>query len=84
MLGIQPFPSWIMVIAWLVYLVPMVIIVAWPGGRGRKQVRSQAVPADSSALAEGPALAENAALVEGPAPDRNHSVEVEGAVPREH
>jgi high-affinity iron transporter len=32
-LGIQPFPSWIMVIAWLVYLVPMVAIVAWPARR---------------------------------------------------
>src|SRR6201996_307 len=32
-LGIQPFPSWIMVIAWLVYLVPMVLIVAWPARR---------------------------------------------------
>jgi high-affinity iron transporter len=29
-LGIQPYPTWIMVIAWLVYLVPMVVIVAWP------------------------------------------------------
>jgi high-affinity iron transporter len=32
--GIQPYPTWIMVIAWLVYLVPMVIIVAWPARRG--------------------------------------------------
>jgi high-affinity iron transporter len=32
-LGIQPYPSWIMVIAWLVYLVPMVLIVAWPARR---------------------------------------------------
>jgi high-affinity iron transporter len=32
-LGIQPYPAWIMVIAWLVYLVPMVLIVAWPGRR---------------------------------------------------
>jgi len=32
-LGIQPFPSWIEVIAWLVYLVPMLLIVAWPARR---------------------------------------------------
>jgi high-affinity iron transporter len=32
-LGIQPYPSWIMVTAWLVYLVPMVLIVAWPARR---------------------------------------------------
>jgi high-affinity iron transporter len=36
-LGIQPFPSWIMVVAWLVYLVPMVTIVAWPARRSRKK-----------------------------------------------
>jgi high-affinity iron transporter len=32
-LGIQPFPTWIMVTGWLVYLVPMVAIVAWPARR---------------------------------------------------
>jgi high-affinity iron transporter len=32
-LGIQPYPAWIMVIAWLVYLVPMVLLVAWPARR---------------------------------------------------
>jgi len=29
-LGIQPFPAWIEVIAWLAYLVPMALILAWP------------------------------------------------------
>ena len=29
-LGIQPYPVWIEVIAWLAYLVPMAVIVAWP------------------------------------------------------
>ena len=33
-LGIQPYPVWIEVIAWLVYLVPMLVIVARPS-RGR-------------------------------------------------
>jgi high-affinity iron transporter len=32
-LGIQPYPSWIMAVAWLVYLVPMVVIVGWPARR---------------------------------------------------
>ena len=31
-LGIQPYPAWIEVIAWLAYLVPMAI-VAWPARR---------------------------------------------------
>jgi high-affinity iron transporter len=34
-LGIQPYPAWIEVIAWLAYLVPMAVIVAWPSGRRR-------------------------------------------------
>ena len=32
-LGIQPYPVWIEVIAWLAYLVPMLIIVTWPARR---------------------------------------------------
>jgi high-affinity iron transporter len=36
-LGIQPFPVWIEVTAWLAYLVPMVIVVAWPARRRRPQ-----------------------------------------------
>jgi len=36
-LGIQPFPAWIEVIAWLGYLIPMVVIVAWPAGQARKR-----------------------------------------------
>jgi high-affinity iron transporter len=35
-LGIQPFPVWIEVIAWLAYLVPMMVIVAWPSGPSGK------------------------------------------------
>jgi high-affinity iron transporter len=31
-LGIQPYPTWIEVIAWLAYLVPMMVLVAWPSG----------------------------------------------------
>jgi high-affinity iron transporter len=35
-LGIQPFPAWIEVAAWLAYLVPMIVIVTWPGRRARR------------------------------------------------
>jgi high-affinity iron transporter len=35
-LGIQPFPVWIEVAAWLAYLIPMAVIVAWPAGRQRR------------------------------------------------
>jgi high-affinity iron transporter len=35
-LGIQPYPVWVEVAAWLAYLVPMAIIVAWPTGRPRR------------------------------------------------
>ena len=45
-LGIQPYPVWIEVIAWLVYLVPMIAIVAWPARRrGAGQRAASAVPA---------------------------------------
>ena len=42
-LGIQPYPAWIEVIAWLAYLIPMVIIVARPARRPR--IEPAAVPA---------------------------------------
>ena len=32
-LGIQPYPVWIEVIAWLAYLVPMLVILCWPSSR---------------------------------------------------
>jgi len=35
-LGIQPFPAWIEVAAWLAYLVPMALLVAWPARRQRR------------------------------------------------
>ncbi|MGH3396140.1 MAG: FTR1 family iron permease, partial [Streptosporangiaceae bacterium] len=36
-LGIQPDPAWIEVIAWLAYLVPLALSVAWPQRRGSRQ-----------------------------------------------
>jgi len=29
-LGIQPYPVWVEVGAWLCYLIPMAVIVGWP------------------------------------------------------
>jgi high-affinity iron transporter len=43
-LGIQPYPTWIEVIAWLAYLVPMLLIVAWPSGPPRKARPAAASP----------------------------------------
>jgi high-affinity iron transporter len=44
-LGIQPYPVWIEVIAWLAYLVPMFVIVAWPAGPPRARPAPTAAPA---------------------------------------
>jgi high-affinity iron transporter len=43
-LGIQPYPTWIEVIAWLAYLIPMAIIVAWPARLARKQRAAAGAP----------------------------------------
>ena len=37
-LGIQPFPVRVEIIAWVGYLVPMALLVAWPAGRARRRV----------------------------------------------
>lgn len=47
-LGIQPYPVWIEVIAWLGYLVPMLLILCLPATRTQKSARpevSEPVPA---------------------------------------
>jgi high-affinity iron transporter len=44
-LGIQPYPVWIEVIAWLAYLVPMLVIVAWPAGPPRQRPAPATAPA---------------------------------------
>ena len=49
-LGIQPFPVWIEVIAWLAYLVPMLILVAWPSGPASKP--RPAAPAPTQAIGQ--------------------------------
>jgi high-affinity iron transporter len=36
-LGIQPDPVWIEAVAWLAYLAPMAVIVAWPARRPRNE-----------------------------------------------
>jgi high-affinity iron transporter len=40
-LGIQPFPSWAMVIGWLVYTVPMLAVVLWPARRKKAAAARQ-------------------------------------------
>ncbi|HXC62750.1 MAG TPA: iron uptake transporter permease EfeU [bacterium] len=49
-LGIQPFPVWIEVIAWLAYLVPMLLLVAWPSGQAKKP--RPVTPAPSPAIGQ--------------------------------
>ena len=44
-LGIQPYPVWIEVIAWLAYLVPVTVVAAWPSRRPRRHPATSAVPA---------------------------------------
>jgi high-affinity iron transporter len=44
-LGIQPYPAWIEVIAWLAYLVPMIVIVAWSAGPPPKPRAPAGAPA---------------------------------------
>lgn len=53
-LGIQPYPAWIMVIAWLAYLVPMIAIVAWPARSPTTKSAATAVPAAADAQGTGP------------------------------
>jgi high-affinity iron transporter len=52
-LGIQPYPTWVMVVAWLVYLVPMVLIVAWPARR--RPSAGRAAPASAASAGPQPA-----------------------------
>ena len=47
-LGIQPFPNQIEVFAWVVYLVPMVLVVCWPARRGKPEGAPVPVPQASS------------------------------------
>jgi high-affinity iron transporter len=44
-LGIQPYPVWIEAISWVAYLVPMVVIVAWPARRRPGGAAVRPVPA---------------------------------------
>jgi high-affinity iron transporter len=48
-LGIQPFPTQIEVIAYLAYLVPMIVLIAWPPRRRP----AAPVPAAAAASAAG-------------------------------
>ena len=44
-LGIQPYPAWIEAAAWIAYLVPMIVIVAWPSRDRRGSAAGSAGPA---------------------------------------
>jgi high-affinity iron transporter len=48
-LGIQPDPVWIEVMAWLAYLTPMVLIAAWPA---RRSLRERAAGSPAAQTAE--------------------------------
>jgi high-affinity iron transporter len=50
-LGIQPYPVRIEAIAWVLYLVPMLLIVAWPGGRRPARPAAAVVTADAQPAA---------------------------------
>ena len=51
-LGIQPYPVRIEAIAWVAYLVPMILIVAWPARR-RPKPAAVVVPAGDAQPASG-------------------------------
>jgi high-affinity iron transporter len=44
-LGIQPYPVWIEVVAYLAYRVPMLIIMLWPARRRPAAVTAESPPA---------------------------------------
>jgi hypothetical protein len=59
-LGIQPYPVWIEVIAYLAYLVPMLVVMSWPQRRR---------PVDATAT-DAPALAASDQLTAQPLTNR--------------
>jgi high-affinity iron transporter len=50
-LGLQPRPVLIELVAWLVYLVPMLLYVAWPPGKGPDRALQTRIAAGVTALA---------------------------------
>jgi high-affinity iron transporter len=69
-LGIQPFPAWIEVVAWLFYLIPMMIIVAWPAGRrpGGERAAPASPPQPAAAPAPAPSSRPQARAAHAQAP----------------
>ncbi|MYS24128.1 high-affinity iron transporter [Streptomyces sp. DvalAA-14] len=53
-LGIQPYPTWLMVAGWLIYAVPMTAVVLWPARR-RKPPAPVAAPDTAPESAPGSA-----------------------------
>ena len=54
-LGIQPYPVHIEVIAWGAYLVPMLLVMCWPAQKRPRTPTGVAVPVDGSSIAAHPA-----------------------------
>jgi high-affinity iron transporter len=48
-LGIQPYPVWIEVTAWAVYLVPLLIVMWWPSRRRPAPMADAPLPPEASA-----------------------------------
>jgi high-affinity iron transporter len=67
-LGIQPFPAWIEVVAWLFYLIPMMIIVAWPAGRRPGGERAAPASPPQPAAAPAPSSRPQARAAQAQAP----------------
>lgn len=67
-LGIQPFPAWIEVIAWLFYLIPMMIIVTWPAGRRPGGERAAPASPPKPAAAPAPSSRPQAQAAQAQAP----------------
>lgn len=59
--GIQPYPVWVEVIAWLAYLVPMLVVVSWPSPRRTRPTADPSVQ---------PVASNERPLPERPLPER--------------
>jgi high-affinity iron transporter len=71
-LGIQAYPAWIEVIAWLAYLVPMLIVLSWPQRARRPAVAGPVAPSADRQLSQPPINDQRpeGAIHRGPSPVR--------------
>jgi len=70
MLGIQPYPVMAEVLGWLLYVVPLIVFVAWPPGRAVpvRALRAGLAAVGVLGLGAGAAIAATAPSVATPAP----------------